>query len=258
LSEINKTVRKAAELLHLFLDHRQLTLSEAVKHSGHPKTSVHRMLLSLEEAGFLRRTPEGAYELGLGFLQFGQAVAERLDIRNVSLPVMHRLNEEVGEAVNLIIRDGDEAIYVEKVDTTEPVRVYTAIGRRAPMYAGACPRVLLSFLPDEERERYLASIVLEPIADNTITDRDELRRVVEEARQNGYTVSHSELYNYTSAVGAPIFDHTGQTVAGLSVVGPENRYGADRLPFLIAKTVEAAQEISRRLGWKNPKGGDQR
>lgn len=161
MSETNKTVLKALELLQLFLDHPQLTLQEAVHLSGQPKTSVYRMLMSLEEGGLLKRTDVGAYELGLGFLQYGQAVSERMDIRREALPVMVRLNEEIGEAVNLIIRDGEEATYVEKVDTKEPIRVYTAIGRRAPLYAGACPRVLLAFLPDEEQEKYLSRVKLQ-------------------------------------------------------------------------------------------------
>lgn len=259
MSETNRTVIKAMELLQLFLTHPQLTLPEAVRFSGQPKTSVYRMLLSLEEGGFLRRTAEGAFELGLGFLQYGQAVSERLDIRRVALPVMKRLNEEIGEAVNLIVRDGEEAIYVEKVDTKEPVRVYTAIGRRAPLYAGACPRVLLTFIPQAEQEEYLSKVRLEPIASETITDLDTLRTVLEDSKRKGYTVSHSELYNYTSAVGAPIYDHKDRLIAGISIVGPSNRYGEEQIPLLARKTVDAAEEISRRLGWHEPssrKGGD--
>lgn len=257
MSETNSTVMKAAELLRLFLSHPQLSLPQVVKLSGQPKTSVHRMLCSLEETGFLRRNADGAYELGFVFLQFGHAVAERLDIRKISLPVMQRLGLEIGEAVNLIVRDGNEAIYVEKVDTKEPVRVYTAIGRRAPLYGGACPRILLTYMPEEELQDYLSEVKLERFADNTITDLQQLRRVIAEDRENGYTISHSELYNYTSAVGAPIFDHSGKIVAGLSIVGPENRYRAEYLPFYIEKTVAAAQEISGMLGWHQAgKGGE--
>lgn len=249
MSETNSTVLKAAELLHFFLSHPTLTLPQVVRLSGQPKTSVHRMLNSLEQSGFVRRTADGAYELGYVFLQFGQAVADRLDIRKIALPVMQRLREEIGEAVNLIVRDGYEAIYVEKVDTTEPVRVFTAIGRRAPLYGGACPRILLAYMPDEEREAYIQHVKMERIANNTITDPEQLRLAIAQTRDNGYTVSHSELYNYTSAVGAPIYDHSGEVVAGLSIVGPENRYGDDRLPFYIDKTVAAAREISDQLGW---------
>ncbi|MFC4767920.1 IclR family transcriptional regulator [Effusibacillus consociatus] len=245
----NKTVVKSMELLNLFLTNERLSLQEMAELSKIPKTSVHRMIGSLEEMGFLTKDEEGKYSLGLLFLQFGQLVAERLDIRQVALPVMTRLRDEIGEAVNLIVRDGHEAIYIEKVDTNQPVRVYTAIGRRAPMYAGACPRILLAFLPDFEQDKYLNEVELKPIGSGTITDPDRLRTVLSESRKTGYSVSHSELHNSTSAVGAPIFNHQGQVVAGLSIVGPEARFQEDRLPVLIKKVQGAANEISHKLGW---------
>ncbi|MFC7440483.1 IclR family transcriptional regulator [Laceyella putida] len=246
----NKTVVKAMELLNLFLTHDRLNLQEMAQLSYIPKTSVHRMVGSLEQIGFLTKDEEGKYSLGLLFLQFGQLVAERLHIRQLALPVMTRLRDEVGEAVNLIVRDGNEAIYIEKVDTNQPVRVYTAIGRRAPMYAGACPRILLAFLPDSERDQYLNEIELKPIGSGTITDPDRLRTVLSESRKTGYSISHSELHDYTSAVGAPIFNHEGQLAAGLSIVGPVARFQEDRLPILIEKVQATANEISRKLGWQ--------
>lgn len=249
MQQKNKTVVKAMELLNLFLTNDRLTLQEMVQLSKLPKTSVHRMTGSLEEMGFLTKDSEGKYSLGLLFLQFGQLVAERLDIRHVALPVMRELRDEVGEAVNLIVRDGNDAIYIEKVDTTQPVRVYTRIGRRAPIYAGACPRILLAYLPDGEREEYLRRVELKPIGSGTITDPARLRSVLDDSRKNGYSVSHSELEDHSSAVAAPIFDHAGKVVAGLSIAGPESRFREERLPVLIDRVKSAADKISRQLGW---------
>ncbi|EGL84159.1 transcriptional regulator, IclR family [Caldalkalibacillus thermarum TA2.A1] len=135
---MNKTVIKTMEMLKLFIDRERLTLQEMVELLQMPKTSVYRMAQSLVELGFLQKTND-YYQLGLAFLSFGMLVAERLDLRRIALPIMKRLKEETKEAVNLVIRDGDEAIYNEKVDTSEPVRVYTKVGQRAPLYAGACP-----------------------------------------------------------------------------------------------------------------------
>lgn len=151
----NKTVVKSMALLNLFLHKPSLTLSELVALTGMPKTSVHRMVSSLEEMGFLSRDASGSYSLGLVFLEFGQLVADRLDIRKIAKSVMEELCREVDEAVQLIMRDGNEAIYVEKIEGTQTVRLYTAIGRRSPLYAGACARSILSFLPREEIEAYI-------------------------------------------------------------------------------------------------------
>lgn len=248
----NKTVVKSMELLHLFMEHPSLSLNEMVQLSGIPKTSIHRMVGSLEDMDLLKKGEDGKYSLGLLFLQFGQLVAERLDIRQIALPVMTALREQVDEAVNLIIQDGKEAIYIEKLDTNHPVRLYTKVGRRSPLYAGACSRIILSYMEDKDRERYLQDVELTPIGRGTITDMDHLRHELQKAREQGYTISYSELENDTVSIAAPIFDHRSRLVAGLSIAGPEVRFGKDRLGELIFRLQTAAQEISRALGWSGP------
>lgn len=245
----NKTVVKSMSLLNLFLNHERLTLNEMVQLLQAPKTSVYRMVGSFHKMGFLQKDTEGKYFLGLLFLQFGQLVSERLNIRNVVLPIMKELRDSVNEAVNLIVRDDDDAVYIEKVDTSHPVRIYNSPGRRAPMYAGACPRILLSFMNSKEQVSYLHRVQLHPIGRNTITDLNELKRVLDEARERGYSISHSELQNDTSAVAAPLLDHTGSVVAGLSIAGPTSRFSPDNIPDLINRLLIAAHSASRELGW---------
>lgn len=245
----NKTVVKSMDILNLFLHHSKLSFNEIVQFSGIPKTSVYRMVMSLEEMGLLDKDVDGKYSLGLLFLQFGHLVSERLDIRQVALPVMQRLHHEVGEAVNLIVRDGNEAIYIEKLDTKQPVRLYTAIGRRTPLYAGACSRVILAFLPYMERERYIDETDLQPIASGTITDREKLRQLISESRENGFSVSYSELEDYSAALAAPVFNFKGEIVAGISIAGLDVNYQQEKLGPLAVKVKAAALEISRELGY---------
>ncbi|MGC4378513.1 IclR family transcriptional regulator [Fictibacillus sp. Mic-4] len=246
----NKTVVKSMDLLNLFVRHATLNLNEMVELSGMPKTSVHRMAGSLESMGLLQKDEEGNYSLGLLFLQFGQLVADRLDIRQIALPVMKKLRDEVQEAVNLIVKDGTEAMYIEKVDTPHPVRLYTKIGRRSPLYAGACSRIILAFSEREERETYLNETELKPVGAGTITDKKRLQQALQDAREEGYTISYSELENDTVAIAAPVFDHTGHLAAGLSIAGPESRLNDERIPELVRQVKGAAEEISVRLGWR--------
>ncbi|MGG0410286.1 IclR family transcriptional regulator [Peribacillus simplex] len=245
----NKTTVRSMDILKLFLTHTKLSFNEIVHFSGIPKTSVHRMVMSLEEMGLLQKESDGKYSLGLLFLHFGHLVAERFDIRQVALPTMQKLHDEVGEAVNLIVQDGKEAIYIEKLDTKQRVRLNTAIGRRTPLYAGACSRVILAFQPHDEREQYLEQIELKSIASGTITDKERLRILLEESQKMGYTVSHSELENYISAVAAPIFNDKGYIIAGISVAGLEVNYQKELLPPLVEKIKSAALEISQKFGY---------
>lgn len=244
----NKTVIKTMTLLNLFLTHAKLNLNEVMSLLHIPKTSAHRMLTSLEEIQLLDKDDDGYYSLGLLFLQFGQLVTERLDIRKIALPVMKMLRDDVEEAVNLIVKYGNEAMYIEKQDTTQPVRLYTEIGRKSPLYAGDS-RIILAYLSNEEIETYLNETDLQSIGHGTITDKQKLRNIIEETRKNGYTISKSELGNYTSAVAAPIYDYQGKLVAGISVAGLEVRFSKERLPYLIEKVKIAAMDISKKLGY---------
>ncbi len=248
----NKTVVRSMDILNLFKEHSQLTFQEIIDLSGIPKTSVYRMLMSLEEMEFLEKGADSKYRLGLIFLKFGSLVSSRLDIRKIALPIMQELHDDVGEAINLIVRQGDEAIYIEKIDINQKVRLYTAIGRRSPLYAGACARVILSFLPDSEIQTYLESVELKPFAKGTITDKEELYKTICQAKKEGYTISYSELEDYTAALAAPIFDHKGEVVAGLSIAGIEANYQNENIPIFAAKIKEAAEKISQCLGYIQP------
>ncbi len=240
------------ELLDLFRTNQKLSLNEMVHLSGIPKTSAHRMIGSLEEMGFLSKDAEGKYTLGMLFLEFGQLVAERLDMRKIAYPIMKDLRDEIGEAVNLTMKENKEVVYVEKLDTMHPVRLFTKIGRRSPLYTGACSRIILAYLPEKEQEDYLNETELLPYAIGTITDKETLRSVLRKSRQDGYTISHSELENHTSSVAAPIFDHTGQVAGGISVAGPDVRFQKEQLPTLIKKVKTAAADISQKLGYSSP------
>ena len=246
----NTTVIKTLDILNLFARYDKLSLQELMNLSGMPRTSLLRMLASLEEMGFLQKDGHGKYALGLIFLEFGQRVAERLDIRGIALPVMRQLQQDADEAVNLIIVDGNDAVYIEKIETSHPVKAYTAIGRRAPLYGGACPKILLAFMPEAERERYIQETKLVQYAQGTIVDKEELRQEIQMIRSRGYSVSHSELRDFTSAVAVPIFNQEGHCVAGLSLVGLTVRFTADRIDRFVPLLKAAAGEISGQMGWR--------
>jgi len=245
----NKTVVRSMEILNLFINHAALSFQEIIELSGIPKTSVYRMLTSLEEMELLEKRADTKYRLGLSFLKFGHLVSSRLDIRKIAYPIMQDLHNDVNEAINIIVKQGDEAIYIEKLDTNQKVRLYTAIGRRSPLYAGACSRIILTYLPDAEIDAYLKSTELKSFALGTITDQSRLYENIKQSRKDGYTISHSELENHTSAIAAPIFDHKGDIAAGISIAGMEANYQSENVPVFAAKAKAAAEEISRRLGY---------
>ncbi|MBO8162822.1 MAG: IclR family transcriptional regulator [Brevibacillus sp.] len=254
----NRSVLKTLDFLEYFIHHHELSLSDLVELSGMPKSTVFRIVQTLELRGFLTRSVDGnppRFQLGLRLLELGNIVAQRLEIRKIALPYMVRLRDRVNEAVNLIIRDQYEGVYIEKVDTPQYVRVYTQVGRRSPLYAGACPRILLSFLKDEEIEEVLNAVELRKITPDTIVDKQLLWEKITQARQTGYTVSYGELEPDSAAVAVPIRDYSGRVVAGLSLAGANSRFQEDRLETLIREAKETARLIMEKLGYVEAKGG---
>lgn len=250
---LNNSLDKALKLLDYFDQGKSaLGLSEISKLSGIPKATVYRMLTTFENNGYLDKIIHGEdkdkYKLGLKFLKMGKLVSEGLEIRQVALPFMEELRDKFQEDVQLIIPDRDEAVYIEKLESNRPVRVYTKVGRRAPLYGGACPRAILTFMEDSEINRIINSITLKKVTDATVIDKDVLLKMIDEDRKRGYTISYGELQPGTIAVGAPIFDQNNKVIASVSIVGPEDRFCGERLDELIKGIKDAAKNISRVLG----------
>lgn len=238
------------DILNLFIDHTELSFQEVIDLSGFPKTTAFRMLKSLEEMEFLEKGTDAKYRLGILFLKFGHLVSTRLDVRKIAYPIMNELHNETKEAINLIVRDGNETVYIEKIDTKQKVRLYTAIGRKSPLYAGACPRAILSFLPEAEVKEYLESVELKSFAKGTVTDKEKLYETIVQARDHGYTISHSELEDHTSAVAAPIFNHKGEVIAAMSIAGLEANYKEGNVEIFVEKLMNATAEVSKQLGYE--------
>lgn len=252
---LNNSLDKALKLLSYFtLERPVIGLSELSRLSGMPKATVYRLISTLQEHSFVAKVSvmgkDNQYKLGLKLLEYGKLVSEDLEIRKIALPYMKELRDKINECVQLIIRDENEAIYIEKLECSQYIRLYTRTGRRAPLYGGACPRAIMTFLPDSEIKKVLDTSTFTKITEQTIIDREELLRLIEIDRKRGYTVSYGELEPGTVAIGAPIFDHDGNVVASISVAGPDRRFTENDIPYLADELLKTTKEISRALGYK--------
>lgn len=251
----NNSLDKALSLLDYFTDTRDtIGLSELSRLSGIPKATVYRMLSTMESRGFMQKVNvigrESQYKLGLKFLELGNTVSNNIELITIAKPYMENLRNAINESSQLVVQNGDEAIYIEKLECTRPVKAYTKAGRKAPLYAGACPRAIFSFLPDEEIEDILDRVELVKYTKNTVIDKEDIWRIIKDSRRLGYTISHSELAEETFAIGAPIRDYTGNVVGSLSIVGPENRLNVDTFDLYVAEVLKTTRGISEALGYK--------
>lgn len=256
---MSKTVLKALQLLNIFTEERpHWRLAEIAEHTKIPKTTVFRLLQPLEEEGFIQKISyyqngylieSNVYQLGNRLLALGQIVSKQYEVRNIALPYMRGLQEHLNEAVQLVVLDNDEATYIEKVESDKPVRLYTKIGRRAPLYSGACPRILLSFLPDHEIDRILAKNRKKTEVDGAIPSNDEIWQSIHKTRKQGFTYSDSELEDGTAAFGTPIFNRYGEIAASLSIASFASVLKIEDYAKYVYPMWEVSAKISKELGY---------
>ncbi len=228
-----------------------LPASEIVKLCGLPVSTVHRFLVNLESGGFLMRDNVGNYHLGVACVFLGQAAREQLDIRAVSLPHLQLLNQCTRETVHLTVRHGLSAVYIEKLDSPQPLRIHSRIGASVPLHCSAVGKVLLANMNEAERERLLTQLELRRFTENTVGSIQELQTQLARVRKAGYACDLEEHELHVRCIAAPVWDHSGAVNASLSVTGPAVRMSTARLRELAPLVRRAGMEISQELGY-NP------
>jgi DNA-binding IclR family transcriptional regulator len=158
-----------------------------------------------------------------------------------------KLARQTGDTAVLVVLDGDKAVDVASYQGDNVLQAQTRIGERNPLNIGASNKILLAYLPEPKRERIINEMELTQYTDKTITCRDKLRERLAEIRSQGYAVDGESYEVGVYAIGAPVRDHTGRVIAGVTVTTPRSRYSSQREVMLVRMVVDAANQISSRL-----------
>jgi DNA-binding IclR family transcriptional regulator len=224
-------------------------VTEVAEAIGVHKSTASRLLVALQGRELVEATGDrGRYRLGVGVLRLAAAVGGRLDLASQGASVCAALAAELGETVNLAIRQGEVAVNIHQSEGGGAVTVDSWVGRPTPLHATSSGKVLLAYAP----ESLLATLgpELRTYTDHTITDPAVLRGQLDRVREIGYATTEGELEVGLNAVAAPVRDAGGGVIAALSVSGPVYRLTADRLPGTAAAAREAADLVSARLGYR--------
>lgn len=228
---------------------RGLAASEIAKLSGLPVSTAHRFLVNLEAGGFLAKDELNNYHLGVACVSLGQAAREQLDIRKVSLPHLEQLNHSTRETVHLTVRHLLTAVYIEKLDSPEPLRIHSRIGASVPLYCTAVGKVMLAYLNEAEQETLVNELELRRFTENTVGSIQELQAQLAKVKKEGYACDLEEHEPHIRCIAAPIWDHSGAVNASLSVTGPAVRMSTSRLREIAPLVREAGLKISHELGY---------
>jgi len=249
---LEKTFVKGLELVEaLARSDRPRGVTELAVEMNLTKSNVHRLLKTLEHKGYLRRDAgTGHYGLSLKLWELGSSVVSQLDLRRAALPHLQRLADHTRETVHLSLLDGCDVVYVEKIDSPQPVRTYSRLGGRAPAYCVATGKAMLAFAPDAVIRAAARSI--HPFTSRTVRNEKALRAELERVRAAGFAVNQGEWRGAVCGVAAPIRDISGAVIAATGVSGPAERLKPRRIKTLAPAVVAAADAISRALGYAAP------
>jgi len=212
------------------------------------KSTAFRLVTTLEAHRLVEQTTErGRYRLGVGVLRLAGATTARLDLVQEARPLCRQLAAETGETVNIAVLSESSALYLDQVAGSSALQPHNWVGQHIPLHATSNGKVLLSGLDDARVNPLLGT--LSRYTDATITKKGRLREELALVREQGYAVAVDELEQGLTAVAAPIRNAHGDVVASMSVSGPTFRLSEERVGDVVRLLVEAAAEVSHRLGW---------
>jgi DNA-binding IclR family transcriptional regulator len=215
----------------------------------HPSTA-HRILAAMTNARFVERQDAGNYRLGIRLLELGHIVKSRINLREVALPFMQQLHENIGEAVNLGTRHDDEIIYLERTSSGRSlVRVVYLVGGRAPLHLTSLGKLYLAADGTQKVREYAKRTGLPGKTPRSLTSLTALEKELDKIRRHDIAYDDEEAEIGLKCVAAPIRDDEGHIVTALSVSAPADRHDPD----WAVQVKRTADEVSHALGYTGKK-----
>lgn len=227
-----------------------VALRDLAEHLELPKSSVHRLLAILKDAGYVAQDPlTERYELGTQAFRLGATALRSHSLAQVAHPFLRALVEKTGESVHLATRDQDRTLIVDRLESDlQIIRAVSPVGARTPLHATGAGKALLAWLSEDERGALIARLPLERRTPRTITEPAALERELAATRARGYAIDDEESLLGVRCVAVPIRDVRGRPVASISITAPKQRVPRERLTELASLAKETAEEISLRYG----------
>jgi DNA-binding IclR family transcriptional regulator len=229
-----------------------LTAPELARRLGVPRSTVFRLLVTLEKMGFVERTADGrSHRLGLAVLRLGFEYLASLSIIELGRPLLERLRDDTGHSASLVVRDGRDIVYLQRAAAASPFASSVSVGTRLPAHATVLGHVLLGDLSLSELRALYPEPRLEGSSPNTPRDATALFERVHQARERGYVLAEGFFEPHISTVAAQVFDEDGHVAAALGLTVPGGEIPEDERAGLVARVHGAATQLSTLLNFRH-------
>ncbi len=244
-----KSADRTLDILELLAgEPRGLTISEISIRLTFARSSTHGLVHTLESRGYLSQDGGRRYQLGARLVQLGLNAGDRLELRSVARRSLERLVAATHDTAMLAVPAHGELLYVDKVlSDARDVRTDPRVTSRVPLHCSSLGKALLAAVDDASATRVLGTTGLQGVTPFTIPDARHLLADLAQTRKRGYSVDQQESIVGVFCVGAPVRDHTGRSVAAISLSTIKDFYTPEKTGPLVAA---AAVEVSHAMGWK--------
>lgn len=228
---------------------RPMGLTEIANQVGLHKSTAYRIIETLFQRGYLTKTDEGSYKIGLKLIDAVSCYINSLELQTEARPYVARLAARFGLTAHLGVLDGEYVVYIEKMDVFSTVRMYSQIGLRMHAYCSSLGKVLLAGLSKAELEARLKDCSFIRFTPHTIGSLQELEEELRKVRSQGWAMDHEEYEIGNCCIAAPIYDYCGEIVAAISASGSTIQIPDEKIPEIAEGVMQIAHEISRGLGY---------
>lgn len=246
-----QVIDRVFDILELLsVEKEGLGVTDIGKRLGLHKSTVHRILSAMAERGYIEKIPDkSVYKIGLKLVEISSIYLNSVELKTEARPYLWELTSKMNQTTHLAILDGIDAVYLDKVDVIQNMRLYSQIGRRIPVYCSALGKSLLSGLPDGKLTELLARCKFIKYTENTILNKEEVFKQIIRTRSKGWSVDDEEHEAGIRCIASPIYDYTRKVVAAISISGPSAVIAPEKEEEIGQWVRDTALKISLRLGY---------
>lgn len=245
-----QSAERIFQVVEMLAEHGEMGLMEISAALGLHKSTVHRLLMSLVYMGYAKQDAETQkYMLSYKIVSMAGKILDRMDILKVAKPYMERLSDLSGETVHLVQREGNNILYIYKIEAkVGTIRMVSHVGMVHPMYCSGVGKAIMATLPEKEVKQIWNESIIEKKTEHTITDYEEMKKVLAEVRECGYALDDEENEQGVRCIAASLRDYHNEVRYAFSISGPVSRMTRERVEELSVDVKKVQEELSRELG----------
>lgn len=252
MEDIVQSVDRTLSILETLSDYENgLGIKEISELVMLNKSTVHRLLATLIYKGYVKQDKDtNKYMITLKLFELGNKKVAKMNLTSIAQPYLEELMEKTNEVVHLVVRDGNEYIYISKYQPKKPILMSTYIGLRKPLYCTAVGQAIMSQLSEDEIKTIWNTSDIKKYTKNTITDYDMLLKKIEKIKKDGYALDNQEVEDGIRCIGTVLKNYKNEVCGAVSVSGAIISFTDDKIDSFSNMLIECTTKISKELGYK--------